>query len=115
LEAIVMPGQHHGDPKLEQFWRKMLADWQKSGRTVRAFCANRQLSEASFYGWRRTLRQRDEQRPAARPLPKLVPLRVVAEAILEIVLPGGLVVRVPAGADADAVAQLVAALRGAPC
>jgi hypothetical protein len=110
-----MPGQHRGDPKLEQFWRKMLADWQRSGLTARAFCASRQLSEASFYSWRRTLRERDRQLPATRPLPKLVPVRVVAEAVLEIVLPGGLVVRVPAGVDADAVAKLVAALRITPC
>jgi hypothetical protein len=44
-----------------------------------------------------------------------VPVRVVSNAILEVVLPTGLVVRVPAGAETDAVAQLVAALRAASC
>jgi hypothetical protein len=110
-----MPRKQHVDPKLEQFWRKTLADWRKSGQSVRAFCQGRQLSEPSFYAWRRTLRERDQQRSAARPLPRLVPVRVVAGAVLEIVLPTGLVLRVPAGADAVAVATLVAALRAGPC
>lgn len=110
-----MPGKHRSDPQLERFWRQNLADWRKSGLSVRAFCQSRQLSDASFFGWRRTLRERDEAKPTGRPVPKLVPVRVVAEAVLEIGLPWGLVVRVPAGADADAVATLVAALRAVPC
>ena len=45
----------------------------------------------------------------------MVPLRVVSDAVLEVVLPAGLVVRVPAGADAVAVAKLVMALGSASC
>jgi hypothetical protein len=82
---------------------------------VRAFCAGRGLQEASFYGWRRTLRERDRQRPAVRRRPTLVPLRVVPDAVLEVVLPAGLVVRLPAGADAVVVAKLVAALGATSC
>jgi transposase-like protein len=107
------------DPKREQFWRDTVAAYQKSGLSVRAFCVARDLSEASFYGWRRTLRDRDRQHPAApsqavRPL-SLVPLRVVPQSVLEVVLTTGLVVRVPAGAETAAVAALVSALRTASC
>jgi hypothetical protein len=109
-----MPGKRR-DPQLEHFWRETLAAWHKSGKPVRAFCASRRLSQASFYGWRRTLRERDRQRSAAPPLPRLVPLRVVPGAVLEVVLPTGLVVRVPDGAEAAAVATLVTALRTATC
>jgi hypothetical protein len=73
------------------------------------------LQEASFYGWRRTLRERDQQRSAARRKSAFVPVRVVAETPLEVVLPTGVMVRVPAGVEASAVAQLVAALRAAAC
>lgn len=73
------------------------------------------MSQPSFYAWRRTLREREQQRPAARRGPVLVPLRVVPDAVLEVVLPAGLVVRVPAGADVVAVAKLVAALGSASC
>ena len=40
---------------------------------------------------------------------------MIPDPTIEIVLPGGLVVRVPVGADPAAVARLVAALGGAPC
>ncbi|MGE3806413.1 MAG: IS66 family insertion sequence element accessory protein TnpB [Gemmataceae bacterium] len=106
------------NPQLEQFWRKTIAAWEKSGQSARAFCASRELREPSFYSWRRTLRERDRLQPtAAERLPKLVPLRVVPEAVavLEIVLPSGLVVRVPSGSDVTTVANLVAALRAATC
>ncbi len=102
-------------PQREQFWREAIAVWQKSGLSVRAFCSGRGLSEASFYGWRRTLQERDRRRPAAPPGPTFVPLRVVPGVVVEVVLPGGLVVRVPAGAETAAVATLVAALRTAAC
>jgi hypothetical protein len=102
------------DPQRERFWRETLAAWHQSDKSVRAFCASRRLSQASFYGWRRTLRERDRQQSVAPP-PRLVPLRVVPGTVLEVVLPTGLVVRVPDGAEATAVATLVAALRTAPC
>ena len=42
-------------------------------------------------------------------------MTVVPDAVVEVVLPTGVVVRVPAAADAAAVAKLVAALGAAPC
>jgi transposase len=102
------------DSGREQFWRDTVAAWKRSGESVRAYCLSRGLSEASFYGWRRTLKERDQQ-PAPRCAPMLVPVRVVPDAVLEVVLPSGLVVRVPARADASTIATLVAALRTAAC
>ncbi len=108
-----MAGKRRSDR--EQFWRKTVAAWEKSGQSVRAFCSSRELQEPSFYSWRRTLRERDRQQPATKRLPKFVPLRVVSDPILEVVLPSGLVVRAPAGIDPDTVATLIAALRSAAC
>ena len=102
------------DTDRERFWREAVGAWKRSGQSVRDFCAERRLSEPSFYGWRRTLAERDRRPPAPRE-PALVPLRVVPDAVIEVVLPAGLVVRVPAGADAAAVARLVAALGSPPC
>jgi hypothetical protein len=105
--------------KREQFWRETVSAFQKSGLSVRAFCGARDLSEASFFHWRRTLRERDGQRHAVRSStarqPTLVPLRVVPSVVMEIVLPTGLIVRVPAGAEASMVAALVTALRMPSC
>jgi len=110
-----MSQAHRRSSEREQFWRDAIAEWRKSGQSVRAYCSRRGLQEASFYGWRRTLGERDRQRSASRRGPRLVPLRVVPNAVFEIVLPMGLVVRVPAGAEASAIATLVAALRAAAC
>ena len=41
------------DPRLEQFWRKTVAGWNKSGLSVRAYCARHHLRDANFYAWRR--------------------------------------------------------------
>jgi transposase-like protein len=101
----------HRGPDRERFWREAVANWKKSGRTIAAFCAARGLSQASFYAWRRQLAGRDRVAPAAT----FVPLTVVPDAVVEIVLPTSVVVRVPAAADAAAVAKLVAALGSVPC
>ena len=98
-------------PDRERFWREAVVDWKKSGQTIAAFCTARGLSQASFYAWRRQLAGRDRVAPAAT----FVPLTVVPDAVVEIVLPTSVVVRVPASADATAVAKLVAALGAAPC
>ena len=106
---------HRRSPQREQFWRETVAEWEKSGESVSVFCSRRGLQQPSFYGWRRTLRERDGQPSTAQRKGTLVPLRVVPEAILEVVLPMGLVVRVPGTAEASVVAKLVAALRTATC
>ena len=109
-----MSGDRRRQPGREQFWRDAITAWEQSGLPVRRFCADRGLSEPSFYAWRRTFRER-ARRPTVRRGPKFVPLRVVPDSILEVVLPAGVVVRVPSGADAAAVAKLVAALGTQPC
>lgn len=46
----------------ERFWREAVAAWRRGGASVRDFCAERELSEASFYCWRRELQRRDAER-----------------------------------------------------
>jgi transposase-like protein len=105
----MMAGRRQRDPQLEQFWRRMVADREQSGATVRSFCARLRLKEANFYAWRQELAKRDRLTVA----PTFVPVRVVRDAAFEVVLPSGVVVRVPATAEFSAAVQLIAAL-GAP-
>jgi|SRR5271168_3060908 len=109
----------------ERFWRQVLRRWRRSGLSIRDFCAAESLAEPSFYSWRRTLADRDQQAAAdtADPgnaarrdgQPLFVPLRVVpAAAALELVLGRDRVVRVPAGFDAATLRQLLAVLEEAP-
>ncbi len=44
-----MATHNRRDPAKELFWRRMLRQWQTSGLSVREFCSNHQLSQASFY------------------------------------------------------------------
>jgi hypothetical protein len=106
-----MSQTHHRGPERERHWRDAVADWKKSGQTIAAFCTARGLSQASFYAWRRKFARHD----GVAPITTFVPLTIVPDAVVEVVLPMGVVVRVPTAADMAAVAKLVAALGAAPC
>src|SRR5436305_1012053 len=110
------PRRRHADR--EQFWRDTITAWKKSGQSVRAFCAAHGVAEATFFARRRELADQGQSpRPAAPPArsPSFAAVRVIPDPTIEIVLPGGLLVRVPIGADPAAIAHLVAALAGRPC
>ena len=110
------------DSQREQFWRQHIAAWSRSGQSIRGYCSAHQLSEASFYAWRRELRRRDHKQPPAL---KFLPVQVRGDAlrgealrgdaVIEITLPEGLVVRAPAVIEPTTLAALVAALRAKPC
>src|SRR4029450_10851389 len=91
--------------RADQFWRDTIAAWKESGQTITAFCAARGLGESTFFAKRRELARRD-QSPNAPPPPapgaSFTAVRVISDATVEIVIPGGLVVRAPVGADATA-------------
>ncbi len=111
-----MATRHSRDPNLERRWRELIARWERSDHTVRDFCSEHRISEPSFYAWRRELAARDrEVRQATPPVPTFVPVRVAPASVIEVVLPTGVVVRVPIGTDPVAVVQLVAALGAGPC
>src|SRR5262249_43570500 len=114
-----MPKPRGHNSSREQFWRDTITAWKASGQSVRAFCAARGLNEATFYARRRELATlkppATSGTPSAGPSPTFAAVRVVPDPTVEVVLPAGLVLRVPVGADPAAVARLVAALVGQPC
>jgi transposase-like protein len=103
-------------PKPEPFWRDLIARWKSSGQSVAAYCATHSVRPTSFYAWRQRLAAHAAEPggPPAPP-PQFALVRVVPNLTIEILLPSGLVVRAPVGADPAAVARLVAALGGGPC
>ena len=103
------------DPQLEQRWRDLLKQWRRSNQTIRAFCDAHQISQASFYSWRGELARRDREQRETPRTPTFVPVQVVPNALLEVVLPSGVVLRVPTGTDMGFVAQLVAVLGTKSC
>ena len=112
----------------ERFWRRTFRQMRRSGLSVRAFCAEHGLAEASFYAWRRIIAWRDREGSrvpdghsdaAVDDAPVFVPLRVIdvsTQVAFEVVLERGRVVRVLRGFDADTLRQLLAVLEeDRPC
>src|SRR5947207_7615152 len=60
------PMAQHPDAAKQDRWLELIRRWQRSQSTVREFCQRHQVSEASFFSWRRVLRERgllDEPTP----------------------------------------------------
>ena len=49
----VARGATRRDGDKERVWRERIAEQQRGGESVRAFCRERGLRETSFYYWRR--------------------------------------------------------------
>jgi hypothetical protein len=110
--------QPTSDRGSESYWRQVLARWQRSGLSVRAFCRAEDVNEPRFYWWRRKLGQTKPEEPA------FVPVHVVAEPAdepvtrgIEVVLANGRCLRVGPGFDPHTLVALVDLLeaRGASC
>ena len=97
------------DPALEDLWRHRLERFERSGLSALAFCDREGVSVPSFYAWRRRLQ------PSAEQAARLVPVRLFPAAPVEMLLPGGVVLRLPPGCDLDFVRSLVATLGERPC
>ena len=102
----------------QQRWRELLVEQASSPLSVRAFCRERQLGEAAFYAWRKTIRTRDGLATAATAAPAFVPVTLTAEApaadfVLE--LTSGRCLRIPNTISTPRLAELLLALeaRGA--
>jgi transposase len=105
-------------------WLELIRRWQRSQITVREFCQRHQVSEASFFSWRRVLRERgllDEPMPAKSSAdgPAFVKLTTLAAeptaSSVELVLNQGRRLRVWPGFDADMLLELVRLLEEPAC
>lgn len=105
------------DPRKEQHWRQHIRDWQRSGLSIRDFCARRGLSQPSFYAWRSELQRRDSEQPLFVPIRSLADdLTVDGVPALEVFLTSGRRIRVAPGFDAATLRQLLVVLEEkSPC
>jgi transposase-like protein len=118
------------DQGREVYWAQRLDEQRRSGLSIRAFCREREVSEAAFYFWRRELeRRRAERQAQRRPSPRrraplFVPVRVAAPSPsvqtpaatpIEIVLAGGRCIRLTPPVHREALADVLAVMEGWPC
>lgn len=102
---------HKQSSGAEAVWLERLARFGRSGMTVAEFCRCEGVSDPSFYQWRKRLQQgggrgkrtgRQEcARPGVEQTGDFLPVHVVGLATVEIELPNGIRIRVPA-ANAEA-------------
>ena len=102
------------NPERVRTWRELIDAWKRSGQSVNAFCRGRKLTRSNFDRWRRILAC-DPSESSSSSSSAFVPLRVVAEPMAEVVLPSGIMVRLPLSATPEAVTRLVAAVGAASC
>jgi len=111
------------DRSKEAFWRRMIRRQAGSGLSVRAWCGRHDVSEASFYWWRRRLGpSRNVARksgPRKTVRPRFVPVRVAVDTAsvpnggvncIEIILSGNQRVRVLGAVDRRVLADVLAVL-----
>jgi transposase-like protein len=105
-------------------WLGLIRRWQRSRTTIREFCQCHQIREASFFSWRRVLRERgllEEATPsqASADVPAFVKLTMrdaePSVSPVELVVDQRRVLRVRPGFDADMVLQLVRLLEEPAC
>lgn len=117
-----MMGQRRKDREL--FWHGVLQRQTDSGLNVAAFCRQESISAASFYAWRRKLKERDA--PGAREAPgensgwnfggQLLPVRIESASSsgsVRVLLPQGVSIDAPSSIDRGALVDLLGALREA--
>jgi hypothetical protein len=103
--------------------RRVLARWQRSGLTLREFGEKRGIPPSTLSWWRRVFRRAGEEEVNGSSTENPVVFTEVRKpanvprtpAVLEIVLPSGHLVRVPAGADTATLQRVLQALRTTTC
>jgi len=94
----------------ETRWRDILKRYAASGLSVRAFCQQEQVTESSFYAWRRTIGERNGTKKAT--VPAFMPAVMGSEPVgaITIKFSGGRLLRLPTPISATWVAEFVHAL-----
>ncbi len=88
-------------------WRELLTEQADSGLSIAEFCRRSEVSQASFFQWRKKLGAAEAVRQP------FVPVSLVAETGVSVEFPCGAVMRVPPG-DERSLRQILARLLKSP-
>lgn len=90
----------------QAFWQSHLVRAQAQGLSVRAYARREGLSEHSLYAARRQASPRMDV-PTLPAAPAFAPVRITAAAAYELLLPGGILLRLPEPPPASWLAALL--------
>ena len=97
------------NPRVNE-WAERIAAQQRSGISVKQFCKERGLTEYSFYAWRKRLQEKGPVRFALVEKSARRQERG-AEAVLELVLKSGDLLRIGSGVETATLRAVLDALR----
>lgn len=112
------------DAAKEANWRRWVALQTSSGLNIRAFCQREQLSEASFYAWRKELMRRtteaeaDHTSTSAAKIAKFAEVRITPTPAcqpIELVLSHAYRVVIPPGFDRASLQAVLEILERPTC
>jgi transposase-like protein len=114
----------HPDGSKQNRWLELMRLWQRSQISVREFCQRHHVSEASFFSWRRVLRERgllDDAMPSKTSTPAPAFVKIATRhaeptvSPIELVLNQRRLLRVRPGFDANMLLELVRLLEEPTC
>ena len=102
------------NPERERHWQAVLTQWQLSGQTISAFCRQRHLSQPAFGYWQRKLGFGRRTKPRS-PAATFVPITLISEPCVEVILPTGVILKLPLTAGEETISRWLAAARAVSC
>ncbi|MCE5340154.1 MAG: hypothetical protein LLF92_03390 [Planctomycetaceae bacterium] len=111
-----MSMEQKSDTDQQQFWQMAIETWKSSGLSVRQFCANEKITEASFYSWREKLtcggnNENKHDKPKFSESEFIeVTIPQNNSAAIELLLTSGSVLKIPAGIDAKTLTTIISVL-----
>ena len=105
------------DTDQRQFWQMVLDTFKTSGLSVRQFCQQEGLTEASFYSWRKRLSNPQESGPSkgpSQPDPFIqVSIPSAKSIVLELILASGHKLHIPSDIDPAFLTGVLSAMKQA--
>ncbi len=90
------------------YWGQRIVEWERSGQSQKAFCAERDLVLSTFQWW---CAQRKRRKAAAKPATPFLPIALHAASVVEVELRSRTRIRFEGEAALQAVAQLTARVK----
>jgi hypothetical protein len=92
----------------QQKWADLILQHEQSGAAVKVFCRDRNVSEPSFYSWRKRL---SKTRPVRFALVETIGSAAKDHAPVELILASGDRLRIAPGTDAGTLRTVLSVLR----
>lgn len=105
------------------FWRKHIDAWRQSEAKQKDYCKEHDIGERQFSRWKKLFREERKQRPTQQPnASTFVPVTIQPDQMpdadtgsINIHLPNGIRLNLPAATSGESVVALVKQLAGVSC